>query len=84
MAVATPADTSKTLAQLGLTVAAGCKRLILWASGAGVTVNYNGAATAGTIPVPTQPWTLDCQAADVSLLQFLGNGALTLNVVQMG
>jgi hypothetical protein len=87
MAVLTPADTSKAVSGgggLGLSVVGTVSKIVIWASAAGGTMNYNGAATSSTVPVPTTPLALDCNAADLALLQLLGNATLTVNIVQMG
>jgi hypothetical protein len=86
-AVLTPADTSKPVTGaggLGLTVVSTVAKIILWASGAGVTMNYNAAATSSTVQVPITPTEMDCNAADLALVQLLGNASLTVNLIQLG
>ncbi len=84
MAVLTPTATSETVGTLGLSIISTISKVLLWASAAGVTMNYNAAAISGSIPVPTTPLALDCNAADLALLQLLGNATITVNVIQMG
>ena len=83
-AVLTPTATSQTVVALGLTVIDTVAKILIWASASGVTMNYNAAAAAGSIPVPTTPLALDISAADLALLQLLGNATITVNVIQQG
>ncbi len=87
MAVLTPAGTSKAVSGaggLGLTIISTVAKVLLWASSSGVTMNYNAAATSSTVPVPTAATELDISAADLALLQLLGNSEITVNVIQFG
>jgi hypothetical protein len=84
MAVLTPTGTSQTVTALGLSIVSTVAKILIWASAAGVTVNYNGPATSGSIPVPTTPTALDISAADLALLQLLGDATITVNIVQEG
>jgi hypothetical protein len=84
MQVLTPTATSKTVGTLTLTIVASVKTITIWASSTGVTMNYNAAATAGSVAVPTTPMEMDVNSADLALLQFLGNGTLTVNIIQLG
>jgi hypothetical protein len=83
-AVLTPTATSQTVGALGLTVVDTVAKILIWASAAGVTMNYNAAAAAGSIPVPTTPLALDCNAADLALLQMIGNASITVALIQEG
>ncbi len=82
--VLTPAASSETVTALGLTVVSTVSKILIWASAAGVTMNYNAAAISGSIPVPTTPLALDCNAADLALVPLLGNASITVNVNQKG
>ena len=84
VAIVAPAITSKTLAELSVTVPAGTKRITMYASAAGITWNYNAAATAGTLAVSASPTIIDINATDLALLQFLGDATKTLNLIFQG
>jgi hypothetical protein len=85
--VLTPTNVSQVIGTsgntgLGLTITAQVSRLLLWASASGINMAYNTAATNTTIPVPTTPMAIDCNATDLALIQMIGDGAKTVNVIQ--
>jgi hypothetical protein len=85
--VLTPAATSKPVSGdggLGLAIIETTAKVVLWASAAGAYLAYNGAASSASIPIPTSPLALDCNAADLALLQMIGDGSKTVFVIQEG
>jgi hypothetical protein len=85
--VLTPAAASKAVSGaggLGLTIISTVAKIVLWASAAGAYLAYNGAASSASIPIPTVPLTLDCNATDLALIQLIGDGSKTVFVVQQG
>ena len=73
-----------TAAPTSVSIPGGTLRIIIWASAAGVYINYNAAASANTMPVPSSPFAIDINATDAALLYAIGDAAKKLNIVFQG
>ena len=83
MGVITSPSGSSTLATLSVTINPALRKIIVSASATGVYMAIGGAATSGSYPVPTTPLVLDMLPVEAATLQFLGDGAKTINLVQV-
>ncbi len=82
--VFTPAASSKTLGTLSVAIVAAVVRIVVWAASTGTYLNYNAAASSSTIPIPTTPTEIHINAADLALMQFLGNASINVYLIQAG
>lgn len=76
MAKATATSANLTTTGLGVTIPPTTRKIVVSASSAGTFWNYNGAASSSSsVPVPTTPLALDCNATDAALLNFYGQAS---------
>jgi hypothetical protein len=79
----TPTGSTSLLTSLGWSYDGSLRAVAVVASASGVYVNFVGAASTTSFPIPTAPYTLPLRPEAAATAQALGNGSATLSIVNI-